>query len=121
MKTTIYSCIVLVFLLGSCKIYRGGTKQYVGDKDGYYNWDLKLSSSGLAKYYVIVGSFPDEDSAQQLKEKLNLNGYPAIILPQENGKIRVSLGVYAFKDNAEKMKESYAKKNPGVKPWIFSR
>lgn len=121
--------IVLSFFLGTCIIFTLSCKvterysghRYLQDDVGYYNWDNKFQDSEKAKYYVIVGSFPEIEEVLKFKNELELKNYPVVILPIENGRIRVSVGVYSFKSNAEKIKKDFKEKNPTIIPWILIR
>ena len=110
---------MLVLIINACTVTRYPAKTYLRDSTGYYNWDNIVDDSQKAKYYVIVGSFPEMDDAVKFKNKLEIQAYPVVILPIEDGKIRVSLGVYAYKANAEKIKNEYKLKNPDMIPWIM--
>lgn len=118
MNKTFFFCL-FVISFASCSVTRYPAKSYLQDQTGYYDWGKKTDDSQRAKYYVIVGSYPLLDDAIKLKSKLELESYHPIILPLEEGRYRVSLGVYSFKVNAEAAQKEYRKKNSGVNPWIL--
>jgi hypothetical protein len=107
----------------SCKVVEPPKKivRYIGGDTGYYNWNSPKKSIVRAQYYVIIAGFPDSEEAMDFKTRMTLKGYPVVLLPPENGRIRVSAGSYAFKENAEKMRDKYARENLGIKPWILIR
>ncbi len=46
------------------------------------------------RYYVIIGSFRILDNARTYKEDLKKEHFPAVILENENGLYRISVGAY---------------------------
>ncbi len=45
-------------------------------------------------YYVIIGSFRILDNARTFKEDLRIEHFPAVLLENEDGLYRVSVGAY---------------------------
>ena len=52
------------------------------------------------KAHTIAGSFFDSENAEKLQQELISKGFSAIVLPEWNGKYRVSIKSYSTKQNA---------------------
>jgi cell division septation protein DedD/nucleoid DNA-binding protein len=72
------------------------------------------------KYYLIAGSFRNVVNASELQDKLNQQGYEAVVIATENRMYRVS--VAAFSDKREAERELYRlKTQPGLQSlWLLA-
>ena len=69
-----------------------------------------------ANFKLIVGSFKSELKAQQLSDKLSIEGYETMFIKQDDI-IRVSAGFSYTRDGLFQTKNSLESK--GYKPWIL--
>ncbi|MEL6676305.1 MAG: cytochrome D1 domain-containing protein [Bacteroidota bacterium] len=72
------------------------------------------------KFYVIVGSYAVSDGAEKFARSLRSRGYQASVLPRENGRFRVSCGVFGNKSQASQLRSRYNQKYK-AQAWILAK
>lgn len=76
----------------------------------------KLSNLTEGKFQIIVGSFSNQNNAEQLANELRSKGFSAYTFEQENGLIRVSAG--RLKSNEEALNVVKELSNIQIDSWI---
>lgn len=71
------------------------------------------------KFYIIAGSFKNQDLAEKFSNNLKKSGYNTIIVVQPSGMNAVSLGSYSTRDEANEASKSFKKKFPNS--WILKK
>ncbi len=95
--------MVLALLVSSCNSTRKGTKStspYLTEQNSTTEITVREEKvkpvdhveKTIYRYYVIIGSFKVVDNAQQYKSDLVKEGFTPVILENENGLFRVSVG-----------------------------
>ncbi len=75
--------------------------------------------SNYKKYYLIVGSFLKKENAENFKQKLRYEGYPALILSFGPNRHRVSIGGYNDPMKVIKAYNDYVNRHPGKGIWLL--
>lgn len=71
-------------------------------------------------YYIIVGSFPNNRSAEKELDKLKSNGFESSGIIIRNGRIRLYPAKFSSKEEAENQLPFYKKQLNRDDAWIFS-
>lgn len=73
------------------------------------------------QYYIIVASVALEDDAQAMTTKLKAKGYPNACVLKEDAKVRVSIGGYATREEADTQLAELRKDNAYKTAWLLIR
>jgi len=119
MKIRTFSFIIVCVLLTcSCKSLKKTTQSF---SEGNYNTEstdrtesvrnVDQSDRTIYRFYVIIGSFRDIENARRNNVDLVRKGFTPVILENENGLFRISVGGYdderAARTRIANIRESY--------------
>ncbi|MDD2436568.1 MAG: SPOR domain-containing protein [Massilibacteroides sp.] len=76
-------------------------------------------ASGLKRYSVVIGSFKNKTNAYSLKERMQGEGYKALLGENEQGMLRVIIS--SFDTKAEAIESRDAVKSQFHDAWILER
>ncbi len=74
---------------------------------------------GYKKYYLIVGSFVKKENAENFKQQLRKEGFPALVLSFGPQRHRVSIGGHNDPQQVIKAYKQYTTKHPGKGIWLL--
>ena len=114
MKIKTFSFIIVcALLLCSCKSAKKSqsTSPYLKEENSKTEITVRTekvkpidqSDKTMHRFYVIIGSFKNIENARQYKTDLMQEGFTPVILENENGLFRVSVGGYD-EENAARLK-----------------
>lgn len=130
---TLFFFVTLVFFISSCSSTRKGAKSdspYLTEQDSATGITVREEKVKLVdqtddpvyRYYVIIGSFKVIDNARQYKADLVKESFSPVILENENGLFRVSVGAFndekAARDKIARIRTGYKKYND---VWLLVR
>ncbi len=130
---TLSILIVLVSLVCSCSNSKKTTKSaspYLTEENSKTEVTVRtervkpvdVSDKTLYRYYVIIGSFKQVDNARQFKSDLTKEGFTPVILENENGLFRVSVGAFNEESSARsKIAKIRADSNKYDDVWLLVR
>ncbi len=107
-NVTLFFFIILAVMVGSCKSTKKTTSkstspyltEEINSKTEVTVREEKVKhvdqpgNTPVYRYYVIIGSFKVVDNARQAKTELTGEGFTPVILENENGLFRISVGAY---------------------------
>lgn len=81
------------------------------------------STAGLKRYSVVIGSFRNSTNAQALKERMQYEGYNAILAQNEMGMLRVIVASFDSKMDAVYSRDAFRSKfYPNFQDaWVLER
>lgn len=105
MKKIIFSSLVAAFLLSGCASLQKGSSRLEQSAGKSSTPEIVVREEKVKtveeegpetfyRYYVIIGSFRVLDNARNYKTELKEKGFPAVILENEDGLYRISVGAY---------------------------
>ncbi len=101
----IYLLVICVMLICSCSNTKKTTKSsspYLTEENSKTEITVRTekvkpidqTDNTMYKFYVIIGSFQNIANARQYKSDLVKEGFTPVILENENGLFRISVGAY---------------------------
>lgn len=81
---------------------------------------IPTESVSVERYYLVAGSFQNEDNAKKRFEQLKFRGNDPLMLEIDKGLIPVAAGKYNTREEAEIAKHEFLKKEPRSGVWIKS-
>ena len=103
MYKKIFLVVILAVMFGSCASKRKGTSRFDESTSPYVKEDVTVREEKVKtideedvvySFYVIIGSFQVVDNARNFRANLTDEGFRPVILENENGLYRVSVGSY---------------------------
>jgi nucleoid DNA-binding protein len=71
------------------------------------------------KSYIIVASLPSPETAEKEKERFSQLGIKVQIIPSDNNKYRLTLGVYNSTKEAVEAYETFHASHKNIHPWLW--
>jgi polysaccharide biosynthesis transport protein len=81
---------------------------------------IPTESVPVERYYLVAGSFHNEDNAKKRFEQLKFRGNDPLILETDKGLIPVAVGKFNTREEAEIARREFLKKEPRSGVWIKS-
>ena len=126
----IFMLILLVALISSCGSSRKGTSRFDNNSSPYVKEvtvrEEKVKTVDqddvVYRYYVIIGSFRVVENARNFRADVSKEGFAPVILENEEGLYRVSVGSYndetAARNKIAQIRSNYEKYND---VWLLIR
>ena len=79
----------------------------------------KIRDSGGPKYYLVSGSFKEEENAEKYLQELKKKGYEPFHLGKKGNFFLIGINIYNSEREALKEQKLFIKNNPGSGAWVY--
>ena len=117
------AAVCMVLALGSCKPKQSAYKAAYEQAKEKESTAPVEDASRLKRYSVVVGSFKNKTNAYALKERMQNDGYNAVLGENEQGMLRVIVASFDNKADAADSRDAIkAKYAPNFQDaWLLER
>lgn len=81
--------------------------------------ELAIVGPGTAKFYLVGGSFKEEENAKEYLDELKANGFEPFYMGKRGNFYMVGIGTYDSERAAVRAKRQYMDENPNTGAWVM--
>ena len=83
------------------------------------NVSAETAEPGTSKFYLVGGSFKEQENVDKFIEQFDAEGYEPFLLGKRGNFFIVVIGTYSTEREAVIARDTFMEKNPGSGTWVF--